>query len=467
MINYLGKRNRKITEIIKVIRFNKLSLNGIAVTTTCTILKDKLQIINAVSVYHFSNLFNLPSLKNLTLSYIERCFTIVSDNKSFLELEHNLISEVLASSELLITSEIEVFKVANKWLNYNIEERSKYAKDLFLKVRLDLLSTETIKRLLNDEKFFEKGNYCVKILNKMLDCKEKKLYKSSSKYNTARYCNQKYFKHLVLGGYNITTRVTCSNVNCIDVNKVGDIEAYPRMITGRHFPEVVYLKGDIYVFGDWIKSVEKYSLTSKTWNQVAEMNDDHYFFCACAFIHKIFIIGGHKGGSRTNFCSQFDTSDYSWKEVAEMNEARSSTACAVFKERIIVSGGLNNNFNDLNSVESYDVLPDKWSSMPNMNSGKYDHSLVVVNNNLFVISKREDGCEMFDNICKKFVTIKSPQFDLSSRIRVYSIKNTIFVLQDDSSKIITYDTNKNEWSEESCEVTKNIRGFSSVKVPFL
>ena len=120
MINYLGKRNRKITEIIKVIRFNKLSLNGIAVTTTCTILKDKLQIINAVSVYHFSNLFNLPSLKNLTLSYIERCFTIVSDNKSFLELDYNFIYKILASSKLLITSEIEVFKVAKRWLNHNI-----------------------------------------------------------------------------------------------------------------------------------------------------------------------------------------------------------------------------------------------------------------------------------------------------------------------------------------------------------
>ena len=114
MINYLGKRNRKITEIIKVIRFNKLSLNGIAVTTTCTILKDKLQIINAVSVYHFSNLFNLPSLKNLTLSYIERCFTIVSDNKSFLELEHNLISEVIRSSELASILDIELYSSSKK-----------------------------------------------------------------------------------------------------------------------------------------------------------------------------------------------------------------------------------------------------------------------------------------------------------------------------------------------------------------
>ena len=119
------------------------------------------------------------------------------------------------------------------------------------------------------------------------------------------------------------------------------------------------------------------------------------------------------------------------------------------------------------SVESYDVLPNKWSTMPNMNSGKYDHSLVVVKKKLFVISKREDNCEVFDNICKKFVTIKSPQFDLSSRIRAHSIENKIFALQDKCSKIVTYDTDKNEWSEESCENTKNLLWFSCVKVPCL
>ena len=105
--------------------------------------------------------------------------------------------------------------------------------------------------------------------------------------------------------------------------------------------------------------------------------------------------------------------------------------------------------------------------MPQMNSGKYNHSLVVVNNKLFVISKEINDCEVFDNICKKFITIKSPQFDWSFGIKAYSIKSKIFVIQDSSSKIISYDTNKNEWSEECCEFTRKFKRFSSVKVPFL
>ena len=92
-------------------------------------------------------MFNLSSFKNLTLSYIQRCFTIVSDDESFLELELKLISKILASSVLMITTEVKVFYAVDRWLNHNIEERSKHTKDLLLKVRLYLLSTETIRHL--------------------------------------------------------------------------------------------------------------------------------------------------------------------------------------------------------------------------------------------------------------------------------------------------------------------------------
>ena len=141
-------KNRKIADIIAVTRLKKLFLNEIAVSKICSILKEKVLIENAFSVYQFVNLFNFSTLKSSTFSYIERCFTIVSDDESFLDLEHKLISKILASSNLLITSEIEVLKVANSWLNHNSKERSQYAEDLLLKVRLHLLSTETIKYLL-------------------------------------------------------------------------------------------------------------------------------------------------------------------------------------------------------------------------------------------------------------------------------------------------------------------------------
>ena len=55
----------------------------------------------------------------------------------------------------------------------------------------------------------------------------------------------------------------------------------------------------------------------------------------------------------------------------------------------------------------------------------FNHSLVVVKDKLFVISKKENGCEVFENICKTFNTIKSLEFSWFSFISAYSIANNI------------------------------------------
>ena len=43
----------------------------------------------------------------------------------------------------------------------------------------------------------------------------------------------------------------------------------------------------------------------------------------------------------------------------------------------------------------------------------------------------------------------------------------IYVFQYELSILICFDTDKNEWSEESSEVTKDLHHFSCAKVPFL
>ena len=66
------------------------------------------------------------------------------DSNSFLKLDFKSVSRILSSSELNIDSEMEVFNVIVSWLGHN-KERSKYAKGIFLKVRLSLLSDPALK----------------------------------------------------------------------------------------------------------------------------------------------------------------------------------------------------------------------------------------------------------------------------------------------------------------------------------
>ena len=137
----------------------------------------------------------------------------------------------------------------------------------------------------------------------------------------------------------------------------------------------------------------------------------------------------------------------------------------MFEGRIVVCGGWDNNINTLNTVETYDVVADKWSSMPNMIQSKRRHSLVAVRNKLFVIAYGSDICEVYEDRSKKFVALKSPPVEDIYLNKAISIGSKIFVFQDNKAAVLCYDVDKNEWSEESCEITKFLEFFCCVTIP--
>ena len=241
------------------------------------------------------------------------------------------------------------------------------------------------------------------------------------------------------------------------------------MLAERYNPKAVCVKGDVYVFGgrdkksQFVKWVEKYSPADNSWRNVAFINDDLERYCVCAFMDKILIIGGFNGRRSSNSCIQLDTTNCSWKEKARMSKERELAACVVFGGKVVVSCGLGSSGYALNTVESYDVLPDRWLPMPKMNFAKHGHSLVVVKNKLFAISSRKDTCEVFDDVFEKFVTLKSPFIVPFSK--AINIGNKLFVFHDKQPKVICYDADENKWSEEKCEVTNNLASFSCVKIP--
>ena len=435
---------------------------------------DKITFKNVSTFYQLAKLNKLTSLAELTFSYIERCFSIVAETQNFLEIEFNFIGKILKSSELSVRSELEVLNAATSWLKHNSNERSKFAKQLLLTVRLPLLSDHALDYILNSVPAYNENIECVDILKQISNDKETCFQNKSSNHYTSRYCNQNKFNILICGGKNYVYE-TVSGVFQIDGTDLRNVKAVSLMLKKRYDSQAVCLKGKVYVFGGYagnipITSFEKYSPSTNTWNKVTDMYDDRENFSACAFMDKIFIIGGwyyaDEERTTTNSCLQFDTKDNNWKEVAGMNEARRCAACTIFEGRIVVSGGWDENYNELNTIESYDVIADEWSSMPNMTSGKALHGLVVVRNKLFVIGNGRDACEMFDKTCKKFVAIKSPPTEIVDLNKAISLGSKILVFRDNETIVLCYDVETNEWSEDTCEVAENLEEYACVKLPW-
>ena len=455
------------------IKLNKIILDEDIDIKLSSFLGNKPTIKNVLCCYKLAKFFNISNLYTSNFNYIERWFTSVFECKSFLELDFSDLLKILKSSGLLITSELEVYEAAEKWLEGCIKERKKFAKNLLCAVRLPLLSNLTLKKLLNKTSTFTKLGECNKLLREVLENKISLCKNMSSSYTTTRYCDQKLMNILVCGGTKHVKNMP-KTINQIDVSNF-EVNVFPAMT--QHDFQVVCLKGDLYLFcgsgpnNMFVGSVLRYSVTSSCWNKVAEIPDrlnEHVLlksFCACAFVDKLFVFGGfsYQNTSTTNCCLQFHTNDCDFKRIAGMIEPRSYAACAVFEEKLVVSGGSDNFNNFLNTVECYDVTGDEsWTRMPSMTRGRDNHSLVVVRNKLIAVGFGIKACEVYTTNTGRFAALKSPALNYHKSVQ---LAGKIFVFQINKAYVWVYDVGEDFWKKEKCDVTKHIFMLSCATMP--
>ena len=430
----------------------------------------------------------------MKLNYRKRCFTSFVETERFLKLDYPRVFDLLSSSDLLITSEIEVFDAADAWVAHNIEERSKYAKDLLLQIRFPLLSYSASKFILSESSSFQKVKECCTIIHNITEHKETSL-QSSGKYFTNRYCSQNCFSLVVCEGSYVK-----GEIYEIDQNSLKCAKEPVSTSEEGFYDKSVCVKGEVYIFDSkqYRGSVEMYCPVSNTCKEVANIDDisqGHRDFCVCALMGKIYLIGGHnyEDGGVTDACLEFDPNDYTWRERARMVEERSHPAGVTFEGRIVVSGGIQrvemdedyfevedeNEKDNLwdepgylkatRTVEQYDHVSNSWSKFPSMINTRCHHQSVVVKNKLFVFGGGTDTCEVYDSNCKKFVVLKQPGSLYTKLFQcpcsVVAVGNEILLFGDKSSVVLCYDTEENVWCEKSCEITKYIRGYSCVQVP--
>ena len=189
---------------------------------------DKITFQNVSTFYQLAKLNKLTSLAELTFSYIERCFSIVAETQNFLEIEFNFIGKILKSSELSVRSELEVLNAATSWLKHNSNERSKFAKQLLLTVRLPLLSDHALDYILNSVPAYNENIECVDILKQISNDKETCFQNKSSNHYTSRYCNNNKFNILLCGGSGDECK-TVSNVKQIDGKDLNNVKVHSLM----------------------------------------------------------------------------------------------------------------------------------------------------------------------------------------------------------------------------------------------
>ena len=163
-----------------------------------------------------------------------------------------------------------MFNAVITWLKHNIEERSQFAKQLLLKVRVKLLSENALKHLSDCNLLLTENIKIEKILKEVfLFHKEKFLNKIDSCYRS-RYCNQNKFNLLICGGYDTKRNKVVGRTSQINGSNSKDLKVLASMENSRKNFKAVCLRGEVFTFGgrnnakNFVKHVEKYSPSTNT-----------------------------------------------------------------------------------------------------------------------------------------------------------------------------------------------------------
>ena len=204
------------------------------------------------------------------LIYIEIWLLVISETDNFLQLEISLFEEILSRSSLLVTTEIEVYAIVDKWINHDFKEREKFAKRLLHKIRLPLLAEKTLKTILSKKSCFRKNEKPHVVVDEILNGNFNLYRNKRSKFITARCCGHDSFDILYLGSYEKTTNFDDKKVNdkILRIQYSHDFdssEVNSSLMKKRYHSKVVYLRGNVYIFDGYVernnivKEVEVYS----------------------------------------------------------------------------------------------------------------------------------------------------------------------------------------------------------------
>ena len=470
-------------QLIIILKKDSLLKNDEQNFNVASKIKENLNVETSAAYFQIMGIFTNQNLKGFILSYIERCIVMVSKTKNFFELDFTFLSKILASSELHITSELQVHNAACNWLYFKYKKRLKFANSLIMKIRIHLLTDGVYKSLLDSPLLSLENENKLSLVKQNL--KHRRHY--HNRCSTTRHNSQEKYDFVILDSLIVNYKLFLSVQKTCGKNFQKKTQLTETTFNFRDLYSSVYVNGNLYVLGANKKYqsqffVVKYSIETSTWIKVPGFKTSHLFGRLCVYINEIYFIGG--SCSTNNYiyssadCFSFDTNEKTYNfKVEKMKTPRNYFGCTVFQERIIASGG-DDDQKCLKTVEAYDTGSNTWSDVQSMNEARVCHNLVAIKNKMFAVGGEgvANSCEVFDAFSDKYVVLKQPpnniKLSLASSFErtAIAIGGNIYIFQeeDPSNVAAVYCLDKDEWFEQSLDLPeKNMGSYQNtfLKLP--
>ncbi|XP_069784072.1 kelch-like protein 23 [Narcine bancroftii] len=353
----------------------------------CAFLQRQLHVSNCLGFWAYSRRFVCPGLsaaaRGVALTHLA---ALADDQEEFLQLPREALAELLASDDLYVGKEDEVFEALVKWASH---QRSREAAlgHLLALVRAPFLTLPFIDLLIRRSERSSRDDTCTRLLIR--------LNRSPPRNWTAAYRfpqrSRSYETMFILGGRHereqqelfqfhpkTNTWQACSplrrrNLTQYAVAAVG----HYIFVTGGYFrDEVVWYCVDwVLIYNDWDNS----------WMEGPSMKQSRNWHCAVGAGEYLYALGGSTDEAVIADVERLQVAGTQWEGRHRMVQPVERAAVASDGVRIYVLCGLDENGDVYSGVQRLHVGTDVWDVISFSPLPRYDLCATFLNGAVYVV----------------------------------------------------------------------------------
>nr|XP_006813438.1 PREDICTED: LOW QUALITY PROTEIN: kelch-like protein 14-like [Saccoglossus kowalevskii] len=428
---------------VETILHATIHLNMKPVTELCVqYLQMAITTENAIDILLLADAIKFKSLLKFAQEYVIDNFVSVAESKQFDALTAEQFTWFLSQDRLAVQSELQLFKIAARWIQNDEKARYRYSAKIMRNVRFPLITSGDLVDHVQSHKFMMSDPDCHKYLIEALNYhlvphRQHSMQSSRTKLRSTndvilavggeRGNHQVSNLILIFDEYHrLWKRLSMMPLkrvdHCIAVlnhflyiiggqelklngkDSIGTVHRYdPRFNTWlqicpmqqrRAFFVLEAAGGSLFAIGGKnehgpLASVEYYRPEINEWRYVAPLESANYALAGCVHDQKVYITGGFTNRMFSNQLQVFDKDENQWDVLSPMQVPRGFHMMVSIRSQLYVMGGNHVNAYgdrvDVMSVESYNPESNNWTSLSPMLTGLSMSGVSVLDNKLYVI----------------------------------------------------------------------------------
>ena len=385
-------------------------------TVSGRFLEGEMSNKNCISTFYFAEKYQCNELLTNSRGFIHENFACVAEMDEFLNLEAKEVERWISSDEIVVTAELDVFKIVQKWVEHSKSERKAAFEELFRHVRLVFLPRDYLLSIVTNELVRDNG-VCLRLISDAIQLtafsnehdlplsprkglETRAIVACGGKYTFCYIPEEDEWKRLPdgLSERNQKNQVIRYQDQLYVFPRYCPAERYDPVYNGwstldfsSNSATVVVIKGEIYALEiDTLcaeSTIKRYNVDMCSWQTVLTSNQAcRIESCVVAAGHHLYSFGGWllQSSECVTKAERFDTMVNEWEEIADMQCERGGAFGVATEEKIFVGGGHRSNY-VWRTCEMYIVSTNEWQTIASLNISREYGSMMCLKGKIYVV----------------------------------------------------------------------------------